>query len=240
MVINVFGLPRAGKSTFLAYCAKCALSGKSITVGAFGWRVSVGEFAPYKHVYSNFPLKGCCKMNFDDFGQIDFTNSLCLIDEISLYADARDYKTFSKVIKEYFALHGHYKNDIIICSQNFEDSDKRIRNLAAILLQVDKFGAFSRVRPIRRGQDVIHGECFTVAPPLSSTWLYRKPYYPMFDSFAAPALAPNPATLWEFGSPALSRADRSFIRSHIRSRFSSGAPVFHVEQIPPKRSGSKA
>lgn len=200
MIVCVFGLPRAGKSTLYAWAASRALRGKSLSVGHGAFRVHLGSFAPYKAVYSNFPIKGCKQMSFDQFGKVDFTDSLCLIDEISLYADSRDFKTFSKTIKEYFALHGHYRNDIFIASQSFGDADKRIRNLAEVMVNVEKRGAFSLVRPIRRSmkEKDLSADHFELCPPLSSKWLWRKPFYAMFDSFDAPPLAPNTATKWVF------------------------------------------
>ena len=132
-------------------------------------------------------------------------------------------KLLVKVIKEYFALHGHYKNDIIICSQNFEDSDKRIRN--SRILQVDKLELFSC-------SPYSWARCYyTACPlPLRLRFLLRgytvnlNLFYQMFDSFSAPALALNPSELWDFGAPALSRADHSFIRSHCLQMIPAGAP----------------
>lgn len=192
MIINVFGLPRMGKSTLLARCARRANKGKGLIFGHGLWKVRAGEFAPYSRVYSNFPLKGCYMIDFDQLGYYDFHDCLIIIDEISLYADSRDFKNFDKKIKQWFALHGHYRTDVLICSQNLEDSDKRIRNLAPVLLQVDKCGPFTLVRPIKRQADVIQGEIFIKSPPLSATWFLRKPYYSDFDSFAAPTLPPQP------------------------------------------------
>lgn len=200
MVIGVFGLPRSGKTTFLAKMSKQALAGKKqLTVGGGAWKVALGDFAPYAHVYSNFPLQGCERIEFKDLGRYDTNRSLILIDEISLFADARDYKTFDKVIKEWFALHGHYRTDVVYCSQGYEDTDKRIRNLTEIMLYIERFGAFTRVRPIRKAWSIDGSitEGFTLAPPLSSSWIWRRRYYDRFDSFAAPALPPMPSALWK-------------------------------------------
>lgn len=200
MIIGVFGLPRSGKTTYLAKISKQALAGKKqLSVGGGAWKVAIGDFAPYAHVYSNFPLQGCERIEFKDLGRYDTNRSLILIDEISLFADARNYKTFDKIIKEWFALHGHYRTDLVYCSQGYEDTDKRIRNLTEIMLYIERFGAFTRVRPIRKAWSIDGSitEGYTLAPPLSSSWIWRRRYYDRFDSFAAPALPPMPSALWK-------------------------------------------
>lgn len=230
MISGVFGLPRSGKSTLLAWCAYRAARGRSLSLGRGAWSVSLGDFAPYTAVYSTFPLytraiidhdktvdmkifkhlghaisdqiekwydSRIAKMppvyqiSFDDLGKIAIApHSLILIDEISLVCDARDYKQYKQHTKQFMALHGHYKCDIIYASQGYEDTDKRIRNMTDVLLYVDRSGAWSRVRPIHKSWSIdgTITEGYTLAPPLSSLWLRRKPYYCMFDSFAAPAL----------------------------------------------------
>lgn len=154
MIVGVFGLPRSGKSTLLAYCAERALRHKALACGRGAWRVSLGDFSPYDKVYSTFPILSksgkVCKLDCFQLGKIEIKNSLLLIDEISLVFDSRDYKAFPKHCKEFFALHGHWSNDIIYASQGFEDCDKRIRNMTDTLLYVDRAGRFSRVRPIRK------------------------------------------------------------------------------------------
>lgn len=199
MICGVFGLPRAGKSTFLTYLARRALQGKSLSVGHFSFKKSIGEFGPYKRVFCNFPLEGCYKLNFDDLGVYDFSESLILIDEIMLVCDSRDYKNFRSDLRDFLALHGHYKCDIVYCSQGYMDTDKRIRNLTERMFYLEKFGQFSRVRPIDKGFKIDEqiNEGYYLAPPLSATYLYRKRYYKFFDSFAAPSMPVNPSALWD-------------------------------------------
>lgn len=202
MIIGVFGLPRSGKSTLLAYCAECALRHKALACGRGAWRVSLGDFAPYDRVYSTFPILSkngkICKLDCSQLGKIEIKKSLLLIDEISLIFDSREYKNFPKHCKEFFALHGHWENDIIYASQGFEDCDKRIRNMTDTLLYVDRAGRFSRVRPIRKEWSIDGSivEGYTLCPPLSSRWLYRPKYYDMFNSFSVPALPTVPPESW--------------------------------------------
>lgn len=204
MIIGMFGVPRCGKTTYLAYCAERAARKKALACGRGAWRVRLGDFAPYDKIYSNFPLHlragaPVYKLDFDMLGKFQIENSLILIDEISLVCDSRDFKNYARHTKEFFALHGHYQNDVIYCSQGYEDTDKRIRNMTEIMLYCDRAGAFTRVRPIHKTWSIDGSivEGYTLAPPLSSKWLYRKPYYQCFDSYDAPTLAPPPLDTWD-------------------------------------------
>ena len=79
MIEAVFGLPRSGKSTYLAYLAKKAQR-KGIKV------------------YSNYYIDGCYTLDFENLGKYDYSDCLMLIDEISLLADSRDWKQFNSDI----------------------------------------------------------------------------------------------------------------------------------------------
>lgn len=202
MISLIFGVPRCGKTTLLAYCAERALARKGIACGRGAWKVSLGDFAPYDHVYSTFPIhseRGSVrKLDCSVLGKKQITNSLLLIDEVSLIFDSRDYKTFPKDAKQFFALHGHGQNDILICSQGWEDCDKRIRNMAENLLYVERVGRFSRIRPIRKAWSIDGNitEGFTLCPPLSSKYIYRPRYYKMFDSYELPPLPEDRSPAW--------------------------------------------
>lgn len=241
MIVGVFGLPRSGKSSLLAWAAHTAIvKHRPLSVGRGAWRVSLGDFAPYQAVYSTFPILPTApqkmtiasrqkllsrlrlkkasakygrrtlskiakippvyKLDFDDLGKVQILpHSLIIIDEISLVCDSRNYREYKQHTKEFFALHGHYKCDVLYASQGYEDTDKRIRNMTDTLLYVDRCGAWSRVRPIKKSWSIDGSitEGYTLAPPLSSKWLLRRPYYGMFDSFAAPALPAVAPVGWE-------------------------------------------
>lgn len=160
-IYGVFGLPRAGKSTFLTACADRALSGKSLSIGHFCWKTPIGEFSPYERVYTNFDCKGCYKLDFDKLGIEDFSNCLILIDEIMLLCDSRDYKNFPVRLRNFLALHGHSRVDILYCSQGYADTDKRFRNLTDKIFYIQKRGSFTLVSPIEKSwridQDIQEG-----------------------------------------------------------------------------------
>ena len=82
-------------------------------------------------------------------------NSLILIDEITLFADSRDFKTFPFPIKQFFILHRHYCCDIIYFTQHYNNVDKKIRDLTFDLYFVRPFLFwFSKATRIFRTLDI--------------------------------------------------------------------------------------
>ena len=199
MICGVFGLPRAGKSTFLTYLIKLAQKQKALSIGHLFWKKSIGEFSPYKRIFCNFPISGTYKLDFDNLGVYDFSDSLIIIDEIMLLCDSRDWKNFRQDLRNFLALHGHYRCDIVYCSQGYQDTDLRIRNLTERMFYIEKSGSFTVVRPIDKGWSIDEQirEGYKLAPALGCTWIWRKKYYRFFDSFAAPELPENPSVLWD-------------------------------------------
>lgn len=195
----IFGLPRCGKTTYLTYAARRALRGKRLSCGFAFWKTRIGDFAPYDRVYTNFPVQGCYKLNFDALGLEQYENCLLVIDEIMLLCDSREWKNYSAHLRDFMALHGHYRVDILAASQSYKDCDLRIRNLAERLLWIQKVGAFSRISPIKKSwaiEETIE-ESYTLAPAVASKFIYRPAVYKYFDSFAAPKLADNTALMWD-------------------------------------------
>lgn len=199
MISVVFGLPGSGKSTILAACADRALHHKPLTVGHWPfWQVNMTDCVNYDRVYCNFPIKGCYMLQWDHIGKYDFSRSLLLIDEITLTADSRKWKNFGDDKVYFFAMHRHYKCDVIVCAQSADRMDKTIRDLAARYFYVTNEGRKSRIEPI---EPDFKAENLTTkykkGARLQSSVLRRKKYYSMFDSFACVAMPENPANLWE-------------------------------------------
>lgn len=198
MITTIWGLPRAGKTTALAWVALQAQRGRPARIGAPFHRVTLGEFAPYDRVYSNFPLKGCYQLNPTDLGRYDFSRSLILCDESSLVFYSREYKNNDRTALDWLCLHGHYRCDLVFASQGLQDCDKRIRNLTAQLVHVRKVGGFSILTPVSKDElpDDPTKEVYIKGGLLRCKPLRRKKFYDMFDSFDAPPLPENPAKLW--------------------------------------------
>ncbi len=128
MIKAYFGVPGCGKSTTL-----------------------VKEYRKnrkkYDHIYTlNIDIKGCKKITKEDLEEYKFTNSLILWDEITMDADNREYKTFSKPLRDFFLLHRHLGVDIIYATQNYENVDKKVRDLTSELWYMSK-----SVVPILKG-----------------------------------------------------------------------------------------
>ena len=187
MIIGYFGLPGSGKSTMLARYYK-----------KYGKK--------YHRVYSTHSIKGCYKLDFKDLGKYDFSNSLILLDEISLDADNRDYKSFTNDLKKFFILHRHYACDIVWCSQYFDGVDKKIRGLTSELYYMRKLFCFTVTMKIKK---ILHvdneKQCIQEGEKLPSLlgllfggmhFIYRPLYYKYFDSFEKILLPKYQSELW--------------------------------------------
>lgn len=123
MIDMYFGLPRCGKTTLLASMVK-KLQRKGI------------------QCYGNVDLKidGYIKLDNDCFGKYDISNGWVFIDEATVYADSRDYKSMPKSTVEWLMLHGHDKLHICFFAQQWDGVDKKIRNLTERVFYVYKRG----------------------------------------------------------------------------------------------------
>lgn len=138
MITCFFGLPGCGKSTLLAKLAYKELK-----------RIKKGK-SKYVRVLSNYFIRGCSVLDFDMIGKYDMSNSLILLDEISLDADSRDFKSFSKPLKQFFILHRHYGCDIIYATQQYDGVDRKIRELTQNLYYMKKAGPLTYATAIYR------------------------------------------------------------------------------------------
>ena len=192
-----FGLPGCGKTTMLA---KLALDA-----------VSKGK---YEHVYTNtfLNIPGVTLIDNECIGKYSFFNSLLLIDEATLFADSRAYKSFDKGKLEFFLLHRHYNTDIALFTQQWDGVDRKIRVITDRVYYIYKTfltGKFiSKCYRIPYGiiipapktsgeklGEIIQGYA---RPPwyirLFAIRIYRPRYYKYFDSWELnplPALPPK-------------------------------------------------
>lgn len=209
MITGFFGLPGVGKTTFLTMISQKELK-----------RIARGK-SKYEYVLTNFYCSGCHRIEYVDIGNYNFENCLILLDEISLFADNRDYKFFGKEKFLFFVLHRHYNCDIIYFTQDWASVDKKIRNLTSDLFHVKKafstvnglifkpFQSFSVARRIFRTleineytKEIITGYRF---PTTFERWFaktiklcYRPKWYKYFDSWEKPPKKDNfTYVLWE-------------------------------------------
>lgn len=142
MISGYFGLPGSGKTTMLSKIAQKELR-----------RIERGKSA-YRYVYTNFECSGCYQLNFKLLGQIMIEDALILIDEITLEADSRDFKEFTKNLKYFFVMHRHYHCDIIYFCQQYDRLDKSIRDLTANLWYLKRVSLWSFATKIYRILDI--------------------------------------------------------------------------------------
>lgn len=137
MIKCYFGVPGVGKSTILV---KEYLKNKK----------------KYDHIYTiNLDIKGVPKIEKEVLEKYKMYNTLILWDEITLDHDNRAFKTFPKGTLEFIVMHRHLGTDIIYATQNFENVDKKIRDLTSELWYMEKsvvplFRKFTRSRRIYR------------------------------------------------------------------------------------------
>lgn len=203
-VINIgislyFGLPGSGKTTLLAKIA-CETDRK----------IENGKKCPYQHIYGNVHFSGLkhyTYIEFSDLGIYDIRNALILIDEATIEADSRDYKTFSRSSKMFFLMHRHYNVDVVFATQQWDGIDKKIRVITDRVFYIYKKGLlrhwFTRMYRVPYGiiipdprksdgeklGEIIQGYCkpsFFVR--LFSPRIFRPKYYKYFDSWEAPRL----------------------------------------------------
>lgn len=120
MIKCYFGVPGCGKSTIL-----------------------VKEYKKnkrrYDHFYTiNLQIKGVEMITKEDLEKYKFKNTLILWDEITMDADNRSFKTFSNDLRDMFVLHRHFGIDIVYATQNFENVDKKVRDLTCELWYMNK------------------------------------------------------------------------------------------------------
>ena len=181
MIKCYFGVPGAGKSTIL-----------------------VKEYRKrrkkYKHFYTiNIDIEGCERITKDTLEKYIIYDSLILWDEITMDADNREFKNFSKDLRDFFILHRHLGCDIIYATQNFENVDKKVRDLTSELWYMSKsvipiLREFTTAKRIYRNinineytSDLTLGYrfCNLLESFFTSNYIivFRKKYYKYFDSY---------------------------------------------------------
>lgn len=188
-VTMFFGLPGCGKTTLLT---KFALDA-----------VNSGKF---ENVYSNvhITVAGVTVIDNDDIGKYALRNCLLLIDEATIFADNRNFKTFDKGKVLYFLEHRHFRATIFLFTQQWDGVDRKIRTITDRVFYVYRhpvlpwwFSCYYRVpydiiipdpktTPDKLGE-IVQGYCkpnFFVR--LFAKSIYRPKYYKYFDSYAEP------------------------------------------------------
>lgn len=190
-----FGLPGCGKTTLLvAEAVRASRSGK------------------YRNIYSNIHISvpGVTYIDNDCIGKYDISDGLVLIDEATLFADSRAYKTFDKGKLMYFLEHRHFNVDIKLFTQQWDGVDRKIRVITDRVYYVYKglilghwITSYYRIPygiiipDAKQGSEklgeIIQGYCkpnFLVR--LFCSKIYRPAFYKYFDSWERPHMPALP------------------------------------------------
>lgn len=141
MITGIFGLPGVGKTLLASWIANRAVEDKNINVHGF----HISTIKHYQRIYTNFPVSGAYKLDFEEIGFAKYENCLMICDELQLFADSRNFKSFGDELKAFFAEHRKNNIDFIWLSQDPTNADKRIRSLSDKLYYIDRT-AFNLVR----------------------------------------------------------------------------------------------
>lgn len=110
-----------------------------------------------RSVYSTDYIQGCYKFDIEWLASMKCPeNSLLIIDESALKFNSREFAKISKSILEYFKKCRHYRNDVVLISQTFGDTDKQIREISTRVLFLRKLGMFTV--PVKVKGDVSIGD----------------------------------------------------------------------------------
>lgn len=183
-----FGLPGAGKTTLMAHKAIKGVKDKR-----------------YKHVYGNVKMQidGYTYIDNECIGKYDLSDCLILIDEATLFADSRAYKTFDKGKLEYFLEHRHFNADICLFTQQWDGVDRKIRVITDRVFYVYKgkllghwISTYYRIpygiiipdphkdKSSEKLGEIVQGYCKpNLLVRLFAPKLYRSKYYKYFDSW---------------------------------------------------------
>ena len=148
MIVVCFGSPGAGKTTLA--CREIKKRARY-----------------YEYTFANF---GCKCADFDNvdltsLGQWTFPpHSLIQIDEAGIEYNNRKFKTLPQETIKWFKLHRHYKCDVTVWSQSWDDMDITLRRLADRLYYIKRLGPFSLMRRVykrvtvdKQSQQIIDG-----------------------------------------------------------------------------------
>lgn len=110
----------------------------------------------YEFTFANFDLNPQYDIGYSvssntmkALGQWTFPeHSYIAIDEAGIYYNNRKFKTLPQYTIEWFKLHRHFKCDLDIFSQSFEDMDITIRRLADQLWYMRRIGPFTLLRRV--------------------------------------------------------------------------------------------
>lgn len=192
MIRTFFGSPGCGKTT---YAVKLAMQHRK----------------DYSHSFCNFPVsaQGVTSCDLDEIGEWTFPESSYIaVDEAGIEFNSRAYKSLPKPAIAWFKLHRHFKCDVDVFSQSWEDMDVTLRRLSNELWYLYRLGPFTLARRVykrvtvdKNTEQIIDGYKMAsglwllvwflqLGYPFEPKWklTFRPRYYKYFDSWSHPDL----------------------------------------------------
>lgn len=166
-----YGAPGSGKTSLCAwYAIKCAKQGIPC--------------------YSNVPIKGTLDYQKADIGHYAITDGLMLIDESGLFYNNRSFKTnFDDGALNFFKKHRHEGVHIMMFSQDPEDADLKLRQLATRIWLVRKslIPYFITVKRIKKTPGISEDKTAFLSKydfvPFSTKRIFAPSTWSYFDSY---------------------------------------------------------
>lgn len=176
---------------------------------------------PYKHIYCNVHVSvpNVTYIDNECIGRYDLSDCLLLIDEATLFADSREFKSFGREKLEYFLEHRHYNVDICLFTQQWDGVDRKIRVITDRVYYIYKtfwtgwysskyyrvpYGIIIPDPKKSTGEklgDIIQGYCKPhIFVRLFAKRIHRRKYYKYFDSWERRELPPLPEKYKPFSS----------------------------------------
>ncbi len=162
-------------------------SGKS----CFAAKIAIQALKKNRKVYSTEYIEGCFKINIEDLSQFCCpNNSLIIIDETGNKMNSRKFATIDMKFIEFLKLSRHYKNDLILISQTFDDTDKQARNLShkVLILRVLIPGILSMIVNCPSSLTIDTAGDFKMSFKIGKigSLFFLPKYFKYFNSFEAP------------------------------------------------------
>lgn len=208
-----FGVPGSGKTTYLAYLYKKANKQSKIITWCEKHHnkwiskiiIKSRLFKRRRKVFSNVPVTGAYQLNVaEDIGIHMIEDALVLIDEAGIEYNSRNFKNFPQEAIYWWKYHRHYKTEVCVFSQSYDDMDITIKRLSQKYFVIKKslFPNCIVLKPIRRsiGIDKLTHQIADMydfdLPILSYKWIYCPPLWKLFNSYSRKELIPYEFKKW--------------------------------------------
>lgn len=228
MITVYFGSPGSGKTTMAV-------------------RRLLKERKHYDNTFANFETSAADYDNVSllNLGTWTFPpNSLIQVDEAGIEYNNRKFKSLPQETIQWFKLHRHYRCDVDVWSQSWDDMDITLRRLADRLYYIKRLGPFTMIRRVYKrvtvdkqteqiidGYKMVHMLYLLLKPVYLASYLLLglgflvRAIFPAFDEISLVLRAPYYKYFDTHSAPPLSEIVRG-AKNDVPSTF-----FFSIQQI---------